>query len=76
MSGLIKLKGRLILKQQEFMIQEKMYFPLDQMMLFIINLYNAIETVLPIENTKIDSHDANVALKRILKRKFNMKVVK
>ena len=58
------------------MIQEKMYFPLDQMMLFIINLYNAIETVLPIENTKIDSHDANVALKRILKRKFNMKVVK
>ena len=76
MSGLIKLKGRLILKKQEFMIQEKMYFPLDQMMLFIINLYNAIETVLPIENTKIDSHDANVALKRILKRKFNMKVVK
>jgi hypothetical protein len=72
---MIDLKAKLLIKRQELMVREKKYIPLDQAQLFSVNLYKAIEVVLPIENKIIDSHDANKAIKRILRQKFNMKSV-
>jgi hypothetical protein len=70
---MIDLKAKLLIKRQELMVREKKYIPFDQAMLFGVNLYKAIEVVLPLENRVIDSHDANKVIKRILRQKFNMK---